>query len=169
MRASTGPASAPWTTLTGMRVPGSTPSGTTRKPEALVPGWASTSPTFSGARGAAPAAPARRERTAAAATVTRLVMDPPCASGADQGGSPAHACPEGDQQDEVARLEAAAARALVPQQRDGGGGGVAVALDVVDHLAVRQAQHLLAVLVDALVGLVHQDQGQVRHPHAVGL
>ena len=61
------------------------------------------------------------------------------------------------------------AHALVPEQGNGGGGGVAVALDVVPHLLVGQAQDLLAVLVDPLVGLVHEHHLEVGHADAVAL
>src|SRR5207237_3132067 len=74
-------------------------------------------------------------------------------SGPEQRRPPVHARAEGDEQHEVACAEAPAAHRFVPQEGDGGGGSVAVALDVVEHLALRDAQRLLAVLVDALVGL----------------
>src|SRR6185436_11221962 len=169
IRASTGPGVAPLKTLTGMRVPGSAPSGTTMYPEACWPGWAAISPTRSAsaavadAADAAPASTSNREKSLIVVSLER----PGGASCPHERRAPGHAGAEGDEQHEVAGLEASVARALVPEQRDRGRGGVAVLVDVVRHLLLAQPERLGAVLVDALVGLVQEGELEVAGRHAV--
>src|SRR5947209_6894736 len=71
------------------------------------------------------------------------------ASGAHQGGAPVEPRAEPDEADELAVLDAPGLARLVERDGDGGGGGVAVALDVVEDLFVRQLQGLLQRFIDA--------------------
>src|SRR6185295_9491377 len=86
---------------------------------------------------------------------------------ANGGGGPGEAGAERGEDDQPAPRDVPLGDALRQGQRDAGGGGVAVALDVVEHLVVAQLQALLHRLGDAEVGLVRDEQADVARGEVV--
>src|SRR5207253_417219 len=80
------------------------------------------------------------------------------ASGAHQCGAPVKSGAEADEADEVPVLDPAGLAGFVQSDRDRRRGRVAVALDVVEDLLVRQLERALDHLVDAQVRLVGDEQ-----------
>src|SRR5579864_7052166 len=79
----------------------------------------------------------------------------------DEHRAPVQARAQGGEGDQRACRSLARLLRLVEGDRQGRRGGVAVALDVVVHLLVGQAERLLRRLVDPQVGLVHDQQVEI--------
>src|SRR5262249_54573690 len=77
-------------------------------------------------------------------------------------GAPVQPRAERREADEVSRADAPGGLRLVVDEREGRRGRVAVLLDVVEDLVVREAEALLGRLVDAEIRLVHQQEREVR-------
>src|SRR5206468_8984331 len=138
----------PTTRSTGSSPPLESRCGETSTPPCAPPAAAPAVATGSTGGRANPACAAGRRSSAAgrATRPARHTLAQPARSRrfgrlrADERRAPAHAGTEGHQQREVALAQAALPRGLVPQQGDRGRGRVAVLLDVVDDLLVRDPQ-----------------------------
>src|SRR3954465_10861546 len=83
-------------------------------------------------------------------------------SGAQERGAPVEPSAEPGEGDERSLLHAARLARLVQRDWNRGGSGVSVPLDVVEDLLVRQPERFLHGLVDAEVGLVRDEEVDLR-------
>src|ERR1043165_7809811 len=83
-----------------------------------------------------------------------------------QSGSPMQSGAEGGEADEHPGLDAARGELFVEENRQRAGGGVAVPLDVVRHFLRGQSELFRHGLDDAQVGLMTEQQVDVRRLHA---